>query len=184
MARLFTALELPDDVAMRLSFLQSGIQGVRWIDRENFHITLRFVGDVERPLAAEFAQLLESVKTGPFEIKLENLDVFGGSKPHCLFAGLERSEPLMALRAEHEKICVRMGLAPDPRKFTPHVTLARFRGIKPEAVAKYLSVHGGYQSETIKVNRFVLMTSRDSVGGGPYVTEETYNLEERNNAFA
>lgn len=184
MPRLFTALKIPSDISTQLSFLQSGLSGCRWVDSENFHITLRFVGDVSRPIALELTHMLEDVKTGPFNLQLENLDVFGNSKPHSLFAGVRRNDALFALRAEQERICQRLGLEADPRKFTPHITIARVRGTKPEAIARYLSVHGGYQSSEFTVDRFDLLSSRDSVGGGPYVTEESYELTEKDRAIA
>ena len=184
MPRLFTALEIPSQIAMQLSLLQTGIPGVRWIDRENFHITLRFIGDVDRPLARELAQSFEDVKAGPFSLRLENLDVFGNSKPHSLFAGVRKSDELLTVRAEQDRICWRLGLEPDSRKFTPHVTLARVRGTGSDVIASYLSSHGSYQSDAFSVGRFVLLSSRDGVGGGPYVREETYELVERYNAHA
>ena len=180
MPRLFTALEIPTQIATQLSLLQSGLPGARWIDRENLHITLRFIGDVEAPLARELCYEFEKVKAAPFSLKLDGLDVFGNSKPHSLYAGIERSELLKDLRREQERICQRIGLAADPRKFTPHVTIARIRGAKPAAIARYLSGFGGFQSQNFQVGRFVLLSSRDSIGGGPYMTEESYELVEKN----
>jgi len=176
---LFTALEIPSDVAMQLSFLQGGLPGARWIDPENFHITLRFIGDVERPMAHELMLALESVKSSPFEVRLEDLDVFGNTKPHSLFARVKRNSALLELRAEQDRICSRLGIAPDPRKFSPHVTIARVRGAKTNDIARYLSNGGGYQSAFFDVRRFVLLSSRGSVGGGPYVKEESYSLMEK-----
>ena len=65
---------------------------------------------------------------------------------------------------------------PDPRKFTPHVTLARLRNSNPIDVAHYLSARGNFAAAPFRVGRFVLMSSRDSVGGGPYVIEEAWPL--------
>lgn len=185
MPRLFTAIQLPSSVAMQLSLLQSGLPGAKWIDPENFHITLRFVGDVETPLAREIADTLERVNTAPFELQLENLDIFGGSKPHSLFAGIKHSQQLMDLQAQQERICQHViGLAPETRKYKPHVTIARVRGSKTKDLAAYLSGHGGFQSVAFQVERFVLLSSRDSVGGGPYITEESYQLIEKDFADA
>lgn len=178
MPRLFTALEIPSSIATQLSMLQSGLPGARWIDRENFHITLRFIGDIERPQANELAMALETVKTPPFSLQLANLDVFGNSKPHSLFAGVMRSDMLNDLRLEQDNICRKLNLPTDSRKFTPHVTIARVRGAKTNAIAQYLSGAGGYSSLPFEVTRFVLLSSRASVGGGPYITEETYQLVE------
>lgn len=179
MPRLFTALEIPAHVALPLTLLQGGLPGARWIDRENFHITLRFIGDVEIPIARELSYALERVKATPFSLKLENLDVFGNSKPHSLYAGVARSEPLFDMQAEHERICQYIGLEASGRKFKPHVTIARLRGARTPDIAKFLSNHGGFKSMDFDVARFVLLSSRNSVGGGPYVVEESYSLIEK-----
>lgn len=176
MPRLFTALEIPSPVATQLSFLQGGLPGARWIDRENLHLTLRFIGDIDNSLARELAYEFEKVKSAPFKLKLEDLDVFGGAKPHSLYAKVQRNEALSELQSAQERICQRLGLDPDKRKFTPHVTIARLRGAKPESIARYLSSRGGFQSLDFDISEFVLLSSRDSVGGGPYVTEERYKL--------
>lgn len=185
MPRLFTALQLPSSVATQVSLLQGGLPGARWLDRENFHITLRFIGDVETPVARDLVYALERVKTAPFTLQLENLDVFGGSKPHSLFTGVKSSPKLMELQAEQERICQHViGLEPETRKYKPHVTLARVRAARTKDIASYLSMRGGFQSVPFKVDRFVLLSSRDSVGGGPYVTEESYQLVEKDLAYA
>ena len=184
MPRLFTALEIPAPVATQLSFLQAGLPGARWIDRENLHLTLRFIGDIDKSIARELAYEFEKVSSPPFKLKLEDLDVFGGGKPHSLFARVQRNDTLYELQAAQEWICQRLGLAPDGRKFTPHVTIARLRGVKPQAIARYLSERGGFQSLEFDVSGFVLYSSRNSIGGGPYVTEERYQLIERETAFA
>ena len=164
---------------MHLSLLQSGLPGARWIDRESLHLTLRFIGDVEMPVAREIASALEKVKTPPFTLRLSGLDVFGNSKPHSLYAGISRSDALIELQAEQERICQRVGLVPETRKFKPHVTIARIRGAKTPDIAKYLSGVGGFESQSFSVGRFVLLSSRASSGGGPYVTEESYQLVEQ-----
>lgn len=178
MPRLFTAIEIPSSVALQLSLLQNGLPGARWIDRENFHITLRFVGDVERPLACELAHELENVDVSPFQIQLADLGVFGRSKPHSLFAGVARNPALDEIRSQQDRICQRLGIAPDPRKFSPHVTIARIRGTKIPDIARYLSARGGFLSLPFEACRFVLLSSRDSTGGGPYVREKSYELVE------
>ena len=86
------------------------------------------------------------------------------------------SPDLAALQGEIERICQRLGLPADPRKFVPHVTLARLRNPSPIEVAGYLSSRGNFAAMPFKVGRFVLMSSRDSVGGGPYIVEEAWPL--------
>jgi 2'-5' RNA ligase len=176
MPRLFTALEIPRDAALSLSLLRGGLPGARWVDVENHHITLRFIGDVEGHVADDIANALDRVRRPSFSVRLEGVGAFGGKKPHSIWAGVAASPDLSALQAEIERICQRIGLPAEPRKFTPHVTLARLRNSSPIDVAHYLSARGNFSAAPFKAGRFVLMSSRDSVGGGPYVIEETWPL--------
>lgn len=176
MPRLFIALEIPRDATLSLSLLRGGLPGARWVDVENYHLTLRFIGDVEGPVADEIASALDRVRRPSFPLTLSGVGAFGQKKPHAVWAGVAASPDLYALQAEIERICQRIGLAPDPRKFTPHVTLARLKNAAPRDVAAYLSARGNFSAAPFRVNRFVLMSARESVGGGPYVIEEAWPL--------
>ena len=179
MPRLFTALEIPRDAALSLSLLRGGLPGARWIDVENYHITLRFIGDVEGHVADEIANALDRVRRPEFMLNLSGVHAFGSKKPHSIYAGVSPSPELNALQAEIERICQRLHIPADPRKFTPHVTLARLRYARIVDVAHYLSSRGNFATLPFKVGRFVLMSSRDSVGGGPYIVEEAWPLVAR-----
>jgi len=85
---------------------------------------------------------------------------------------------MTALQGEVERICQRLGLPPDPRKFTPHVTLARLRNSRLDDVVHYLSGRGDFRTSPFTIGRFVLMSSKESVGGGPYIVEEAFPLSE------
>jgi 2'-5' RNA ligase len=176
MPRLFTALEIPRDAALSLSLLRGGLPGARWIDVENYHVTLRFIGDVEGRIADDIVNGLDRINRSGFDIRLSGVGAFGNKKPHALWAGVAPSAELAALQAEIDRICLRNGAAADARKFTPHVTIARLRNASPLEIASYLSSHGSFSSAPFRVGRFVLMSSRDSVGGGPYVVEEAWPL--------
>ena len=128
MPRLFTGLEIPPDIAFELELMRGGVWGARWIDRESFHITLRFIGDIEDGLAHEIADALDGVVARPFRIRLKGVGTFGGNKPHALYVGVAaEGEDLKRLQATHERICQMLGLPPEQRKFTPHVTIARLK---------------------------------------------------------
>ncbi|MGE0282868.1 MAG: RNA 2',3'-cyclic phosphodiesterase [Rhizobiaceae bacterium] len=176
MPRLFTALEIPRDAALSLSLLRGGLPGARWIDVENYHLTLRFIGDVQGYVADEIANALDRVRRPSFSLSLSGVGAFGSKKPHAVWAGVSASPDLYALQAEIERICQRLGLPADPRKFSPHVTLARLKNSAPQDVAHYLSARGNFSTLPFRVGRFVLMSSRESVGGGPYVVEEAWTL--------
>jgi 2'-5' RNA ligase len=176
MPRLFTALEIPRDAALSLSLLRGGLPGARWIDVENYHLTLRFIGDVEGHVADEVANALDRVRRPGFELALSGVGAFGSKKPHSVYAGVSPSPELNALQGEIDRICNRVGAPSDQRKFTPHVTLARLRNSGSMDIASYLSARGNFSTMPFRVSRFVLMSSRDSVGGGPYVVEEAWPL--------
>jgi 2'-5' RNA ligase len=176
MPRLFTALEIPLNVAMSLSLLRGGLPGARWIDREYFHITLRFIGDIDHRTADEVVAGFDRIHRQQFDLSLSGTGFFGSKKPHSIWAGVQPVPQLVALQAEQERICQRIGLPPEPRKFTPHVTLARLKSARVEDVVHYLTGRGNFAAGPFTVSRFVLMSSRDSFGGGPYVVEEAYPL--------
>jgi 2'-5' RNA ligase len=176
MPRLFSAIEIPRPLAERLTLLRSGLTGARWIDPENYHLTLRFIGDVNGPTARDFAEALGEIEVPTFELKLNGLGSFGGNKPRAIFASVAASEGLVALRRANDRAARNAGLPAEGRNFMPHVTLARLRNARADAVAAYLEQQGSIYAEPFIVNRFVLYSSRDSVGGGPYVVEAAYPL--------
>jgi 2'-5' RNA ligase len=177
MPRLFTALEIPRDAALSLSLLRGGLPGARWVDVENYHLTLRFFGDIEGHVADEIANALDRIRRPSFSLTLSGVGAFGSRKPHSIHAGVAASADLNALQGEIDRLSHRLGIPTDARKFTPHVTLARLRNASPGDVARYLSARGNFSTAPFRVGRFVLMSSRDSVGGGPYVVEEAWPLQ-------
>jgi RNA 2',3'-cyclic 3'-phosphodiesterase len=176
MPRIFTGLEVPKNVAQVLSMLRGGLPGARWIDPENYHLTLRFIGDVDDQTAREVASLLGRVRRTPFELRFDALSSFGGRRPRAVIATLAQTTALMELQAEHERLMQRVGLEPEGRKYTPHVTLARLRDSSSRQVADYLAARALIAPLPFTVSRFVLFSSRASVGGGPYVVEAAYPL--------
>lgn len=176
MLRLFTGIELPPDVAFDLNFMQGGILGARWIDRQSFHITLRFIGDIDHALGRDLAIVLDRMEMRPFSLRLRGIGVFGGNKPHAIIAHVEESPELRRLQQAQERICQEVGLPAEGRKFVPHVTLARLRDPDPLALRSFIESHALYRSQTFQVDRFVLFSSRPSRGGGPYAVEEAYSL--------
>jgi 2'-5' RNA ligase len=176
MPRLFTGLEIPSDIGQALSTLRGGLPGARWINPENYHLTLRFIGDVDDTVAHEVASLLGRVKRGAFDLHLDGLTSFGGRKPRAVVANVSPAQALLDVQAEQERLMQRIGLEPEGRKYTPHVTVARLRESSSRDVAEYLAARGFFRTSPFKVSRFVLFSSRASVGGGPYVVEASYPL--------
>jgi 2'-5' RNA ligase len=174
MPRLFTGVEIPPEIGEALSSLRGGLPGARWVEPENYHLTLRFIGDVDDVTAHEVASLLGRVKRGTFELRMQGLTSFGGRKPRAVVATVSPERALLDVQAEHERLLQRMGLEPEGRKYTPHVTLARLRDSSSNQVAEYLAARGFFRTSVFRVSRFVLFSSRASIGGGPYVIEAAY----------
>lgn len=176
MPRLFTGIEIPSGIAEALNMLRGGLPGARWIDAENYHITLRFLGDIDDRAAHDAASVLADVRKPAFDLHFDGLSSFGGRKPRAVYAQVAAEQALVELQAEQERLMRRIGLEPETRKFTPHVTLARLRSTSSLDVADYLSARGYFRTAPFPVTRFVLFSSRASTGGGPYVVEESYPL--------
>jgi 2'-5' RNA ligase len=174
MPRLFTGLELPEDVVGRLTMLRAGLHGASWIDPDNYHITMRFVGDITEEQADHFADALGDIHFDSFDIEVSGLGSFGGHKPRALWAGVKPSPQLDVLQKAHERAARAAGLPRETRNFMPHITLARLRNVSPYAAADYLARHGGFNAAPFTVTRFVLFSSRPNQGGGPYLVEEGY----------
>ena len=179
MPRLFTGLSLPDPLIERLSTLRGGLSGARWISPENYHITLRFIGDIDEATAHEIYLALGRIERSALSLSLDGITVFGGDRPRALVAKIAPSSALSELQADHERLLRRLGLAAETRKFTPHVTLARLRDTSPFELANYLSMITHVPRISFDVDSFEVFSSRASVGGGPYVIEASYPLRDR-----
>ena len=177
MPRLFTGIELPDDIRAELARLRRPLPGARWIEPEDYHITLRFAGDIDNEAASEFAHALSEIDIRTFELRFSGMGAFGGNEPRSLWARIEPSPDLDALARANERAARRSGLQPETRKFKPHVTIARLRNTSVDVVARYLQRFGGFRTRPFTVSRFVLFSSKPQVGGGPYVIESTYTLQ-------
>jgi len=176
MIRLFVALPLPSDVAQGLLALQSGVPGARWSTREQLHLTLRFIGEVDERDARAIDEALSSISAPRFTVELKGVGSFGGKNPRALWAGVAVNEALIHLQRKIESAIQRLGFPAEERKYTPHVTLARLRATPAGRVMDYLSDHGLYASRPFEVGEFALFSSRLTPNGSIYVAERNYAL--------
>src|SRR5687768_6887646 len=127
--RLFIALRPPEPVRDALIDAMEGLDGARWQDDEQLHLTLRFVGEVERPAANDLAAQLARVESPAFDLTAGGVGVFERrGRPHTLWARVPHTGALSELRLKVERACELAGLGRETRRFTPHVTLARLSG--------------------------------------------------------
>ena len=177
MPRLFTGLELPEAVVGQLALARGGVVGARWLEPEDYHVTLRFIGDVDGRVARDIAETLGDIRRPKTQVRFDALSWFGGDKPRAIVAKVKPEPALMDLQAEQERRLRRIGVEPETRKYTPHVTLARLRGVRQASVAGYLAARGALIAEPFAAERFVLYSAREGSGGGPYVVEAAYPLD-------
>lgn len=173
MPRLFTALEIPDHARVRLAALRAPFVRARWVKPEDYHITLRFLGDITRKQADELGNMLADVDVGQPRVRISGTASFGGKSPSVVYAAVEMDEGLEALARAHDRAAKAIGLAPADHKFVPHVTLARLENVPVETVAKFLERTGDLRIPMFYPERAVMMSARDG-GGGPYGVVDTY----------
>jgi 2'-5' RNA ligase len=175
MHRLFVAIRPPEDVRQTLLGLMGGLHDLRWQNDNQLHLTLRFIGEVERPVADDIAAELARIRFERFSIALDGVGKFEKRRSGALWAGVQPKEPLNALAAKTERACQSAGIEPEQRAYRPHITLARWSGRAP-GLDRFLERHGGLASEPWEVREFILFESRLGQGGAHYEPVERYAL--------
>jgi 2'-5' RNA ligase len=174
--RLFVAVRPPEPVRERLLDAMEGLEGARWQDEEHLHLTLRFIGEVERPLANELADALSRVEAPPFPLAIAGVGHFERKgRPHALWAGLAASEGLEVLRQRVECACTSVGLERETRRFAAHITLARL-GPGSGAIGGWLAANGALRTEPWEVEAFSLIESHLAHTGALYEEVVRYPL--------
>ncbi len=178
MARLFIGVDIPSNIASALRPLQAGVRGAKWRTEENCHLTLRFIGEINSSLERDIDIALGQISAPAFTLRLKGVGVFGKRRPRSLWAGIEGEGALMRLAAKIETTLQKIGIEPERRKYSPHVTLTYLSGARPAMVNDYLAAHTGFQSAAFDVTEFILYESFTGKGASHYVKRWTYDLIE------
>lgn len=166
MKRIFIALPIPDEISAGLLPLQWGILGARFSPPENFHITLRFIGEISEDVIEDLDEKLGEINFPKFEIKLKGVDYFGHDLPHSVHATIEENENLRALHKKCDEICAKLKLPNDRKKYVPHVTLAYLDPtIGTKSIMEYCARNSLFKSKKWRADRFYLYAS--SLTNGP-----------------
>ena len=182
MPRLFTAVDLPEPMKESLASMSFGIPGAKWIASEQLHLTVRFIGEVDGALFRDIKNILDGVSFTPFSLQLKGVGYFPPrGAPRVLWVGLQKSEPLLVLKKKIDQALCRVGVEPDSRKFSPHITLARLKNSPPQKIANFLSGNGLFSQEPFQVEDFKLYSSILSPKGAYHKVERIYSLTERKN---
>ena len=177
MIRLFTAIAIPPEIGQGLLSRQHGIEGARWRPLEAFHVTLKFIGDVQEPVAAELDEALGQIDAPAFDLELTRAGHFGeGADIHAVWAGVEDSAPLRRLAKANESAARSVGLKPESRLYTPHVTLAYLKRASVQEVGAWIQANNLLRSPAFPVDRFGLYSSWRTGEGSAYRMEREYQL--------
>ena len=177
MLRLFVGIDLPPETKLALSTIAAGLPGVKWVDPGNYHVTLRFIGEVDEAAAADIDAELATIRARRFSLRIAGVDLFGTEdKPRILYAGVERAPALVELRDKVGAALGRAGVPPEGRVFTPHVTLANIRAGRLADLGHYLEQHNLLRLPEIAVDRFQLVQSYLTKAGSMYEAAADYPL--------
>lgn len=176
MHRLFVAIRPPEPIRDLLIDAMGDNPEFRWQDEEQLHLTLRFIGEVERPVADDLADALSRVGTDAFQLRITGVGRFEQRSSGALWAGVEPKAPVAALAAKIERACQKVGLEPERRAFHPHITLARWKGRRANEVQNFLELGRGLSSNAFDVRNFILFESRLSRHGAQYEEVACYPL--------
>ena len=178
MHRLFIAIDFPEEIKNGLSSLCYGLPGAKWVDIDQVHLTIRFIGEVDGGVFRDIRSVLEEVDSEGFSLLVKELGCFPPRKaPRVLWAGLEKSDEMLSLKKKIDSQLRRIGIEPEKRKFSPHITLARFRK-KPSLtrVADFLAGNGLFSLPEFSVTEFHLYSSVLTPKGAIHQIEASYPL--------
>lgn len=176
MHRLFVAIRPPEAICDLLIDAMDDSPELRWVGDEQLHLTLRFVGEVERPMANDLAAALGIIRFERFEVRISGVGRFDQRNGGALWAGVEPKAPVAALAAKVERACQSVGLEPERRAFHPHITLARWKGRSSRFADAFVERARGLSSEPFPVDRFILYESHLSRHGPHYEEVADYRL--------
>ena len=178
MKRLFVAVDIPPEMKESIASICHGLPGTRWVPPEQIHLTIRFIGEVEGTMFNQIASCLADVISDSPLLKIQGIGHFPPRrKPRVLWIGVENNEMLIRLRNRIESTLVKNGLTPESRKFSPHITIARFKDPPLKRVADYMSAHSLFALPPFQINEFHLYSSILTSSGAVHHIEETYPLK-------
>ncbi|MCK6549508.1 RNA 2',3'-cyclic phosphodiesterase [Myxococcota bacterium] len=177
MMRLFVAIDVPDAVRDALAALTRPMKGAKWVPRDQLHLTLKFIGNVDDAKVPDVVAALRSVHAVPAELAVEGVGRFPPAHAaHVLWAGLRAGPELGALASKIEQSLVPLGITADARTFAPHITLARLKDAPKPDVEAFLAEHAALSSEPFTLDHFTLYRSVLSQHGATHTVVEHFPL--------
>ena len=178
MPRLFIAVDLPDVIKKNLEAMFFGIPGARWVAPDQIHLTARFIGDVEGAVFHDIKNSLDEITAGSFPLQLKGMGHFPPrGAPRVIWVGIEKSEPLQLLRKKIDGALLKVGVEPESRKFSPHITLARLKNSPQHKIGNFLAGNNMFSQGPFQVEDFRLYSSVLTPKGAIHKVERIYPLE-------
>jgi 2'-5' RNA ligase len=176
MHRLFVAIRPPQAVLdLLIDTMEDGPE-LRWVPEENLHLTLRFIGEVERPQANDIADSLSRLRFPAFEMAIRGVGRFERKNGGQLWTGIVPRRPVAELAAKVDRACVAAGLEPEHRAFHPHITMARWGRRAADEAATFERRHSDLASDVFVVEEFILFESHLSRHGAHYEEAARFEL--------
>ena len=170
MIRLFVGIALPKPQGDRLASLCIGVKGARWVDQQNFHITLRFIGDVQEPGVEEIIGELTRIDWTPFFVTLSGVGHFGSRKKvRALWAGVQSDPHLFDLHSKIEAALIKCDIKSEGKRFIPHVTLARLKNVQPKYTKDWILRHNLFCVDKFLAEEITLFESHRTNAGSIYI---------------
>lgn len=175
--RLFVAIPLPGYVKQQLARLRQPIDGIRWQDKEQLHLTLKFLGDTRKERFVKLKEALEDIEISSFTITIKGFGYFPeGEQPRVLWAGIDENDTLTVLYKTVESTCQNLNFEAESRPFRPHVTIARIKDTPKRDVVSFINQHKQFRISDVEIDEFVLYESKLQQDGAKHSRRKTFKL--------
>ena len=174
--RLFIGITLPEEIKDSIERICFGIPKVNWIKKENLHLTIKFIGEVETDVLG-ISEVLKKIEFNPFDIQLKSVGVFKSKFQSVLWAGVENNPELEKLNQKINSNLNQLGIPSEKQSFHPHITLARLKEVNWNKVNHYLDEFKLFETVPFAINEFQLFSSVLSPKGSIYTVEESFKCK-------
>ncbi|HKI90055.1 MAG TPA: RNA 2',3'-cyclic phosphodiesterase [Draconibacterium sp.] len=182
--RTFIALRIhPGNILQHLlNELQEtfSTEAIKWVEKENLHLTLKFLGDTTVEQLEEIKEILKKTRKHfqPFHFQLKGLGYFkSNGQPRVLFAGIEDFESLKQLVSDLDESFAKVGFEKEKREFKPHLTLARIKFLKNrKQFYSLVEKFDGNEIQSVNISEIVYYQSILKPGGPVYIPLQRFNL--------
>lgn len=176
--RIFIAIPIPQVAKDKLAELKQSIEGVRWQQKEQIHLTLKFLGETDLQRVKELQAQLDKIKHPPFTMTLRGFGCFPkGKYPRIFWIGISENPAVVGLHQKVEEVCTSMGFDAVDHSFKPHVTLARMKGVSMKDIIPLINQHQEFRISDLRISKFVLYESTLDTNGATHNPVKKFNLE-------